>query len=211
MKCDKITYMSTSKRRSAALRYLLGVADPPYGQEVTRDTGSSDNADATTSYLVGLLKDTRDELTHADSKAALLLAATGVIVSALFAGMLGGRWTPFQLDIRVQWTWWLGVGLAASGIFSIAAVVYPRIYRHETSHPGVPAYYGDVAAFKDIDAFRQAVEKVPSAQKRLTDQIFYVSQIVQRKYLLLRRGMRLLFFAFWACTAAVLINWPLTR
>jgi hypothetical protein len=98
-------------------------------------------------------------LTRADSKAALLLAAAGVIVGALIAGLLNGRWTPFELDNRVEWVWWVGVAAAASGMLSIAAAIYPRIYRRGAPRPEVPAYYGDVAAYEDIDSFRLAIER----------------------------------------------------
>jgi MFS family permease len=168
-----------------------------------------DAADRTSSYLADLLEDTREELTRADSKAALLLAATGVAVGALLAGLLGGRWSPFTLDNRVEWIWWLGVAFAASGIFWMAAAVYPRIHRRGALHPEVPAFYGDVARYADIDAFRQAIEPPPDPETRLLDQTFLVSGIVQRKYVLLRRGLRLLLASILACAGAVLLNVPL--
>jgi hypothetical protein len=150
-------------------------------------------------------------LTRADSKAALLLAAAGVAAGALLAGLLGGSWTPFALDNRIEWIWWLGVASAASGIFSIAAAVYPRIVRRGALQPGAPAYYGDVAAYEDIDAFRRAVEQPPNPETRLIDQTFQVSRIVQRKYLLLRRGLRFFLLAISACTVAVVVNVTLAQ
>ena len=83
-------------------------------------------------YLADLLADTREELTRVDSKAALLLAASGVIIGALLAGFFGGRWTPFDLSSKVQWLWWLGAASAAFGLFSIAAAVYPNIHQRRT-------------------------------------------------------------------------------
>lgn len=59
--------------------------------------------------------------------------------------------------------------------------------------------------------FRQAVDQAPSRQERLIDQTFTVSRIVQRKYVLLRRGLRFLLLAILACTTAILINIPLSR
>ena len=154
-----------------------------------------------------MLDDTREELARADSKAALLLAATGVVVGALLAGLFGGRWTPFELNSRIAWLWWLGVAAAAAGIFSTAAAVYPRLRPRGTPPPpGAPTYFGDVTAYRDIDAFRQAVEQAPSPRERLIDQTFIVSQIAWRKYILLRLGLRWLLFAILACGTAVLIN-----
>ena len=70
---------------------------------------------------------------------------------------------------------------------------------------------GDVAAYENIDAFRLAIEKAPRSRERLIDQTFVLSGIVQRKYMLLRRGLRFLLLAILACTAAVMINIPLGR
>jgi hypothetical protein len=141
----------------------------------------------------------------------LLLAATGVIVSALLAGLLGGRWTPFDLDARVEWLWWAGVGFATLGTLSIAAAVYPGIRRRGVISPGTPSYYGDVARYQNIEAFRRAIEQGHSHKDRLIDQTFLMSRVVQHKYILLRRGLRFLLLAISACAAAVLINIPLTR
>jgi Family of unknown function (DUF5706) len=204
--------MRTSWLRLAArLRLGDSSATPSFPHE-SMNSKSLDDANPTTDYLVDLLKDTREELARADSKAALLLAASGVAIGALLAGLLSGKWTPFDLNYRIEWAWWLGVGSTAVGIFSIAAAVYPRhIHRGEASPPEMIAYYGDVVACKDIEQFRRIIEKSPSRERRLVNQIFLLSQVVQHKYVLLRRGMRLLLLAILTCTAAVLINIPLTR
>jgi hypothetical protein len=171
-----------------------------------------DAGDQITSYLEHLLDDTREELAKADSKAALLLAATGVVVGALLAGLFGGRWTPFDLNNRIEWLWWVGVVAAAAGIFSIAAAVYPRLRpRGAPPPPGAPAYFGDVTTYRDIDAFRHAIEQAPSLQERLIDQTFVVSRIAWRKYVLLRLGLRWFLLAILACVTSVLVNIPLSR
>jgi hypothetical protein len=203
--------MPTRRRRHTAL-LRNPVSSALRGlPSVSSGSNSPEAADPTVGYLADLLADTREELTRVDSKAALLLAASGVIIGALLAGLFGGRWTPFDLNKRVEWIWWLGVASAALGVFSIAAAVYPRIRRRRAPHPGVPAYYGDVAAYENIDAFRLAIEKAPRSRERLIDQTFVLSGIVQRKYVLLRRGLRFLLLAILACTAAVMINIPLGR
>lgn len=221
-----MTCMRTSWQRLAALLHLGGRSTSPGRSELGHQPRSSPppnpspsdshpsapiTTDPTTSYLADLLREAREELTRADSKAALLLAAAGVAVGALLAGLLGGKWSPLNLDNRVEWIWWLGVACVASGIFSIAAAVYPRIHPRRADINSAPSYYGDVAAFENIAQFRQAIEKVPSARERLIDQTFQVSRIAQRKYLLLRRGLRLLLLAILACSAAVIINIPLSH
>lgn len=203
--------MRASWPRLAALLQLHtspGASTPP-GAPGKRN--SPDGPNPTTGYLADLLADTREELTRADSKAALLLAATGVVIGALLAGLLSQEWTPFDLNNKVEWIWWVGVGCAAAGVFSIAAAVYPRTQRRGARHPGVPAYYGDVAAYKNITQFRQAIQSPPNIEERLVDQVFQVSRIVKRKYALLRRGLQLLLLAILACIAAVIVNIPLSR
>jgi MFS family permease len=168
-------------------------------------------ADPALSYLADLLADTREELTRADSKASLLLAAAGVILGALIAGLAGSNWTPLDLDSRIQWIWWLGVAAAAAGVLAIAASVYPRIYQPRIPHPGVPTYYGDVAAYRSVEAFRNSIGEVPLPKERLINQAFVLARIVQRKYVLLRRGLCCLLLAISACTLAVVINTLLSR
>lgn len=202
--------MRTHQRRTTVLRRFPFVAlrGTPAKSE---GSNSTVGADPTVSYLADLLADTREELNRVDSKAALLLAASGVIIGALLAGMIGGRWTPFDLNSDIEWIWWLGVASAALGVFSIAVAVYPRTSRRRAPQPAIPTYYGDVAAYKNIDSFRLAIEKAPAPRERLIDQTFVLSRIVQRKYMLIRRGLRLLLLAILACTAAIMINIPLGR
>jgi hypothetical protein len=210
LRWDKMTRMSSSWPRIALL-HLRGRSTSTNPSRSSGRPNSPNVANINSSYLTDLLKDAREELGRADSKAALLLAATGVAVGALLAGLLGGQWTPLHLDERVEWIWWLGVASAAAGIFSIAAAVYPRIRRRGAPSPGTPTYYGDVAKYSDIDEFRRAVGQATNSQERLIDQIFLVSKIVQHKYVLLRRGLLFLLTAILACAAAVIINIPLNR
>lgn len=163
-------------------------------------------ADPAMGYLADLLANTRDELNRADSKASLLLAAIGVIIGALIGGLAGSKWTPMALGSGEQGLWWAGVAAAAGGVSWIAASVCPRIHQSKTAHPGLPAYYGDVAAYQDIDAFRNAIVQVPDARERLINQTYVVSGIVQRKYLQLRRGLLSLLVAIVACSLAVAMN-----
>jgi hypothetical protein len=176
----------------------------PSGNAVAEDPVSAGTADPADGYLAGLLADTKAELARVDSKAALLLAASGVVIGALLAGLLNGRWAPSGLSIEIQWLWWLGVASAAAGLLSITAAVYPRI--HKKRIPGVPAYYGDVAAYDDVEAFRHAIARVSRVAERQVDQVFILSHVVQCKYTLLRRGMRCLLLAISACTVAVVVN-----
>ena len=203
--------MRTSWQRLGGLLRASAELDHQTWQQGQESSNAQNTATPATRYLADLLEDTREKLTRADSKAGLLLAATGVVAGALLAGLLSKSWTPFDLDVRVSWLWWVGASFAGLGMFSIASAVYPRIHRHSSLNPQSPAYYGDIATYDDIDAFRRAIEKVPDERERLIDQTFVLSHVVQHKYILLRRGLRFLLFAILACAAAVLINIPLSH
>jgi hypothetical protein len=160
-------------------------------------------SDSSTSYLADLLANTRDELSRGDSKASLILAASGVIIGALVGGIASSGWRPTSLGVFEQVLWWAGVGAAAAGLFLTAASVYPRTGRRGTPHAELPAYYGDVATYPDIESFRQALDTAPDPSGRLIHQVYVLSMIVQRKYVHLRRGMLCLLVATVACVLAV--------
>jgi len=207
----KIMRMPTERGWFSALPRSLASRSGAAGS-ASKVSSSPGTQDPVVSYLKELLAETREELNRVDSKAALLLAGSGVIIGALLAGLFGGRWTPFELNSKIEWLWWLGIALAAAGVFSIAAAVYPTIHTSEVPRPGTPSYYGDVAAYKDVDAFRRSLEeKPPEPRDRLIDQTFVLSNVVRRKYVLLRRGLRCLLLAIITCVASVVINIPISR
>ena len=47
-------------------------------------------------YTTSLLSSAREEIDRADSKASILLAASGVATGALLAGLMAGNWTPLE-------------------------------------------------------------------------------------------------------------------
>jgi hypothetical protein len=178
-------------------------------------TGAADNlappaaaADPLQTYCENLLKTTREELTRADSKAQLLLAATGVAVGALLAGLLGGRWEPATLDNRIEWLWWAGgVAPTVAGIALLGAAVYPR----RTGRPGPPSrvvtYFGHVVTHPDVTSLRSALASSsldPTAHA--IHQLSVVSRIVATKYRLIRFGMWSLATAGVSTTAATLVS-----
>lgn len=163
-------------------------------------------SDPVVSYLTDLLASTRDELNRADSKAALLLAAVGVIIGALVGCFTSSHWTPMSLGVGEQALWWVGVAAATVGVFLVSASVYPRGRQHGTPYPGLPAYYRDVAALPDIAAFRLAVGKAPDVTERLLDQAYTVAGIVQAKYVQLQRGLVCFLIAIVACILSVVFQ-----
>jgi len=65
-----------------------------------------------------MLREAREELSRADGKSSLLLAAVGVVVGAVAAAVVAGEWSPFDLSPFIQWLWWAGNG---AGIGSLVA------------------------------------------------------------------------------------------
>lgn len=199
---------ANQKRLTAILQRPFVSAQPARGSGLS-SLPSTDRFDL--HYLSDLLKDTRGELARVDSKASLLLAAIGVILSTLITGFADVRWTPLDLNVKIQWIWWLGVAAAAFGVFSIAMSVYPRIHQPDIPRSGLPAYYGDVASYQDIGQFRQAIRIMPDSTERLINQTFVLSRMVRRKYVLLRRGLLSLVLAIPACALAVALSAALGR
>lgn len=172
----------------------------------TSVVSTSPTPETPVTYLSDLLNHTRGELNRADSKASLLLATLGVIISSLIGGLATSAWRPAKLAGGEQVLFWIGVVAAAGGVFWIAASVFPRIRQSGTPHPGVPAYYGDVAVYRDVDAFRAAIDGCPEVRDRLINQTFVIAGIVQTKYVLLRRGLLWLLAAILTCSLAVVLN-----
>jgi Family of unknown function (DUF5706) len=181
-----------------------------------RDAGSSagpparaaadTRRDAIRNYLTDLHANTREDLGRADSKAALLLAAIGVVIAALVGGITSSHWSPMSMGTGEQALWWAGVAAAAVSMVLISASVYPRINRRGTPAAGLPTFYGDVAAYPDIDAFRRDISNAPDVTERLIYQTYVLARVVRAKYVLLRRGLLSFLVAIMACTLAVVIN-----
>lgn len=171
-------------------------------------SGSEDTA---TLYAASLLAECREEVDRADKKASILLAATGVGIGALLAGLIAGKWSPFQLKDAIQWLWWTGVAATAGGLWYLACAVYPRTRRRGVDKPESVAYFGDVLAFPTTAELTSAIAHSSEVSlTRLADQVRQVSLIVDRKYAYIRRAMWLLFSAAICCALSVLINLSVT-
>ena len=148
----------------------------------------------------------REEVDRADTKASLLLAASGVVVGALLAALLDGKWSPFGLDNRVEWLWWLGVAAAAGGLAALGAAVYPRTERRVQQAKPLIAYYGDVASL-ETSRLEEALQNAVSAPREAPlDQLRQISLIVRSKYRLIQLVILALGGAAVACMLALLTN-----
>lgn len=135
-----------------------------------------------------LLAESREELTRADGKASLLLAALGLGISAILAAILAGDWKPFELEQPYQGAWWMGSGFAGASFFCLCAAVYPKV-KHRRAAKGV-TYFGDVAALKTADALREALKRSETdPAERSVTQLHVVARLVGRKYRYIRLGL----------------------
>lgn len=172
-----------------------------------RSTVVSGTEDAAELYAASLLAEIREEVDRADKKAQTLLAGSGVAIGALLAGLIAGRWSPFELANSVEWLWWAGVIAASGGVSILALAVYPRTRRRGPEKPMTISYFGDVAKFATTAELKKALTRSSTASlDRLADQIRQVSFIVNRKYRLIQKGIWLLLLAATFCSTSVLIN-----
>ncbi|MFC6085045.1 Pycsar system effector family protein [Sphaerisporangium aureirubrum] len=152
-------------------------------------------------YATRLLSHARDEINKADAKAQVLLGIVGIAIGAVAGGLAAGGWSPFQLSDGVEWLWWTGVALALGSLACLAGAVYPRLNGARPGDDGIDGeiieYFGDVVRFESGQALAEALMSVSEQNlQRLSGQVRRVSQIVSRKYLLIRWG-------FWLLTGAI--------
>ncbi|MFV2198704.1 Pycsar system effector family protein [Nocardiopsis sp. LOL_012] len=154
-------------------------------------------------YTAALLAETREELARADQKAAILLAAAGVVIGALFASLLGGGGQPEGLGPLWRALWWGGALTALLGAGCFGFAVLPRTV-HRAGRTEIVGFYGDVAAYADDGALLRALAvSSDHTLDRVVSQLRAIAHIVVLKYRLVRWGI-LLFGASVLCQAVVL-------
>ena len=175
-------------------------------RDKSRETTSS------VGFKEALLRETREELQKADSKASILLAATGIAYSALLSALIANTWTPNHLhhaDARLSI--WVAIAFGVVSILLLGAAVKPRL-RTKGAANGIPYHFGDVDSFwpsrrprNTYDTRRQqakanfmaslAAATPDDYSHRLDDQIWFLGHIAQRKY-------RFISLSLWFLTVA---------
>lgn len=140
----------------------------------------SDLPDKAEALARQLLSETREELTRADGKASMLLAAFGVFVGVVIAGLLAGEFAPSDLHCGGLWLWWLGCAVIAASLVALAAAIYPRLEHGEAQGP--ISYYGHAAGKKADELEGILQHQVDGQRSRTVEQLAVVSDIVWRKY-----------------------------
>lgn len=150
-----------------------------------------------------LLAETREELGKADAKAQILLAASGVVISVVLGGAIGGAWSPADLDCWARILWWLGVGAAAVGVGSLGYAIFPRLLE-STDHR--LTYFEDVRRFESVEELCKALEAEESRGLRDVEQLWRLSKVVHRKYAAVQAAVGALFLAVLFCSIAALFG-----
>lgn len=158
-----------------------------------------------TDHISQMLVAAREELVRADTKAAVLLAATGVGIGALLGGLLSGNWSPFELANWIEWAWWLGAAAAAFAVWRLGYAVYPRTKR-KGPPPTVLGYFDDVNKFRGTTAELKRALLAAAPEDRQVDQLRETSRIVGAKYDGIKTALGSLGLAAVLCAGAVLLD-----
>lgn len=164
----------------------------------------SPDEEAVESYARSLLAHTREEVNRADSKASLLLAASGVGIGAILSTVLSGNWDPFSIPNSVEWMWWSGCATAVSAIIALGFAVFPRTRRKVYCNSMV-AYFADVRRIPEADLKLALAATLSSSSSYTLDQLHRVSKIADTKYSLIRWSFFLFAYSIFACPTSVLL------
>ncbi|MGW2588992.1 Pycsar system effector family protein [Streptomyces sp. NPDC001515] len=137
-----------------------------------------------------LLSELRAEITRADSKAAVVVAALGMS-SGVVCGLLAGGGRPSdQLSKPAATLWWTGVGALAAALLFLLMAVVPR-YRASHWVPGAPlTYFGDIRRASRRGQLARALaetDQLPMAA--LLTALAETSRIAARKHQWIRAGL----------------------
>ena len=141
-----------------------------------------------------LLAELRTEISRADSKAAVVVAALGMSAGVISAVLVGQDWTPDKLSRPGASLWWIGAALLTAALLSLSLVVLPR-YRVSAWIPGTPlTYFGDIEQAVRQERLLEALtetERLPMTA--LLAALTETSRIATRKHQWIRAGL----IAFW--------------
>ncbi|MFG3228394.1 Pycsar system effector family protein [Kitasatospora sp. NPDC048194] len=137
-----------------------------------------------------LLAELRTEIARADSKAAVLVAALGVIVGTLGGLLTSNGWAPHQLSVPARILLAAGgLGIAVS-LVSLLLAVLPR-YGRSSWRPGRPlGYFGDIRRAAEQGLLAEALaESEQLAAEAVRTALAENSLIASRKHSWVRVGI----------------------
>lgn len=143
-----------------------------------------------------MLAEARTEVSSADQKASIILAALGIGFGVVLGGLLAGDWTPSDQGAG-EWAWWVSAALALLSVVVAAAAVWPRYSKRAS---GVIHYWGDVARLSSAEDLSKELNTTPPIQRQRTlDQLWHLSRIVVAKYTFIRVALIAAGLAVVAC------------
>ena len=159
-------------------------------------------------HVAALHRETREELAKADAKATTLTSIVGLILGAFLAGSIAGDFSPQHFSNRVEWLFWIGLGLAFAAEVALCSAIFPRTDSKDSR--GALLYFADVAQFDSLERFRTALLQAatePDAEfDRLIHQLYFLSLTVVHKYVLIKLGLFLLAAGVLSCMASSLLD-----
>ena len=136
-----------------------------------------------------MLSEAREDVTRADQKASVLLAALGIGFAAVLGGQLAGHFDSSKLSPYGQIFWWAGVIAAVASVVLAAISLWPRYKLNDRPEHGI-TYWGHIAAFKTLQEFEASLEdQGPATNARGRHQLWRLSRLVLLKYRLLRASI----------------------
>lgn len=136
-----------------------------------------------------MLIEARDDVKHADQKAAVILAALGIGFGAVLGGQLAGNFDSGSFSCPGQIVWWFGVIIAAGSVALAVLAVWPRYVLDDSPKYGM-TYWGHIAAFKELSDFEDALDDADVTSRRRTNhQLWRLSRLVLLKYRYVRAAL----------------------
>lgn len=137
-------------------------------------------------FIEGLLDETREEISRADTKASILLASAGV-TAAVLAGVVAAGDIKFSSALGVvQLLTVVAITALGAGLGFLGAAVMPQLGKPTR---GRARYYMEYAQYDRVEDLREALDREGcDASGRHVAQLSVLSRIVRRKYRLTQAG-----------------------
>jgi hypothetical protein len=165
---------------------------------------------AVVEYAQRLVDATIAEIDRADTKAALFLAASGVLIGVGASALVAGAPQLSHLPTRIIIPLILALGSALAALILLGSAAYPRGTGSASAGLRSVTYFTDVVRADDAGRLRSAIlGTISDREDVLLEQLMQLSRIVMRKYLLIRVAFGLfviVLFALAVCAAEALFG-----
>jgi hypothetical protein len=152
-----------------------------------------------------LYASTREEITRADAKATTLLGVASLLLGLLIAGAIAGDLDPRQLPVVAEGFFWAGSCCGIGSVVALCYSVFPRIDHDKTAWQ--VRYFGHVLRLKNREELSAALERNDDEFDQHVDQIYVLSDTVQKKYRGIQWAMWLMAAAVVVCVGSVLVDY----